>query len=60
MLKEHDVVKHRVSGVDAGSAGTIVICFPENSKKYLVEFPEADGFRSQLLTLDDDDVEQLP
>jgi len=59
MRSEHEVVrlKNTVSGVPAGTVGTVMMVLPENPSVNLIEFPDPEGKEIVLLQVSEDDLE---
>jgi hypothetical protein len=58
---EHEVVrlKRDVSGVPAGTVGTVVVIAPELPDMNLVEFPDQKGEEIRLVSVHDDDLDSV-
>jgi len=59
MRTEHEVVrlKNAVSGVPAGTIGTVMMASPGNQSTSLVEFPDPNGKEILLIAVHEDDLE---
>jgi hypothetical protein len=60
MRTEHEVVrlKRAVSGIPAGTVGTVMIVMPENPTM-LIEFPDPAGEEILLIEVHEDDLESM-